>query len=201
MRQRLIFKINNSEYERNKYSLQIEKKTININDADIEKIVLSNKTYGKHGANKYYISYLSDGFKPLRINIKNMKLYTNHMNVLANDNEFLKYTKIWNEIETLFNEVTLNKKGFHCDSVHNKYIKTKISSYNKNFHDFQNLVKNKYCGHSILLLESICEVKNKYYPQTFLDKFFECNSAENRLFVNRLFKELVQIVDWSDNES
>ena len=59
MRQRLIFKIDDKEYERNKYSFQKDKKPININDADIEKIVLSNKTpYGKHGVNKYYISYL-----------------------------------------------------------------------------------------------------------------------------------------------
>ena len=94
MRQRLIFKINNNEYERNKYSFHKNKKLININDADIENIVLANKTYGKRGANKYYISYLSDGFKRLCINIKNIKLYTNHMNVLANDNELLKYIKI-----------------------------------------------------------------------------------------------------------
>ena len=200
MRQRLFFKINNNEYERNKYSFQKDKKPININHVDIEKIVLSNQTsYGKHGANKYYISYLSDGFNPLRINTKNIKLYTNHMNVLANDNKLLKYIKIWNKIETLFNEVALNKKGFHCDHINNKYIKTKISSYNENFHDFQKLVKNEHCDHSVLLLESICEVENNYYPQTFLDKFFECSYVENN--VKRLFKELVQIVDWPDNES
>ena len=51
----------------------------------------------------------------------------------------------------------------------------------------------------MLLLESICEVENKYYHQTFLDKFFECNSVENN--VNRLFKALVQTVDRSGNES
>ena len=56
--------------------------------------------------------------------------------------------------------------------------------------------KNEYCGHLILLLESICEVENKYYPQTFLHKFFECNNNKNNLF-----KELVQIADWSDDES
>ena len=89
MRQRLIFKIDNKEYERNKYSFQKDKKPININDVDIEKIVLSNKTtYGKHGANKYYISYLSNSFK--HSNIKNIKLYTNRMNVLANENELLR---------------------------------------------------------------------------------------------------------------
>ena len=81
------------------------------------------------------------------------------MNVLANENELLRYTEIWNTIETLFNEVTLNKKRFHCGPIHNKYIRAKISSYNENFHDFQKLVKNKCCGHSVLFLESICEVK------------------------------------------
>ena len=163
--------------------------------------MLSNKTpYGKHGANKPYIAYLSSDFKSLCINIKNIKLYTNLTDVLANDNELLKYIEIWNKTETLFNEVTLNKKRFHCDPIHdNKYIRAKISSYNENLRDFQKLAKNKYCGHSILLSESICEVESKYYPKTSLDKFFEYNSVGNS--VNRLFKELVQIVDWSDNES
>ena len=39
-------------------------------------------------------------------------------------------------------------------------------------------MKDKYYGHSISLLESISDVKNKYYPQTFLDKFLECNSVK-----------------------
>ena len=56
--------------------------------------MLSNKaSNGKHGTNKYYISHLSNGFKPLCINIKNIKLYANHLNVLVNDNELLKYIK------------------------------------------------------------------------------------------------------------
>ena len=139
MRQRLIFKIDGKEYERNKYSFQKDKKPININDADIEKIVLSNKTpCGKHGANKYVIPYLSNDFKPLCINIKNIKLYTNRMNVLANDNELLRYIEVWNKIGTLFNEVTLDKKRFHCGPMHNKCIRTKISSYNKTLMNFKN---------------------------------------------------------------
>ena len=31
----------------------------------------------------------------------------------------------------------------------------------------------------LLLLESICEVKNKYYPQNFLDKFLNTTSLNN----------------------
>ena len=149
MRQKPIFKINGKEYERNKYSLQKDRNPININDVDIKKIVLSNKTpYGKQGANKYYIAYLNGGFKPLYISIKNIETYTNRMYVLANDNELLKYIEVWNKIEALFNK-KFNRKSFHSDPAHNnEYIRTKISSYNENFRDFQKLVKDKYCGHS-----------------------------------------------------
>ena len=49
----------------------------------------------------------------------------------------------------------------------------------------------------MLLLESICEIENKYYPQTFLDEFFKIHNDNN---INKLFKELVQIIDWSDDE-
>ena len=53
--------------------------------------MLPNKTpRGEQGANKYYIAYLSGGLRPLHIIIKNIKLYTDRMNVLANDSELLK---------------------------------------------------------------------------------------------------------------
>ena len=69
------------------------------------RIVFSNKTpYGEYGANKHCIAYLTGGFKPLHIIIKDIKLYTNHMNVLSNDNELLKNIEIWSKIESLFNK-------------------------------------------------------------------------------------------------
>ena len=74
-------------------------------------------------------------------------------------------------------------------------IMTKINPYNENFHGNKKLTKDKYYGHSILLLESICEVENKYYPQTFLDIFFKKHNDNN---INKLFKELVEIINWSD---
>ena len=91
MRKELIFKNRHNNYYINKCYFQNDKsKPININEVNTEKIVLSNKTpNGERGANKYYIAYLSGGFKPLHIIIKDIKLYTNHMNVLANDNELL----------------------------------------------------------------------------------------------------------------
>ena len=68
--------------------------------------MLSNKTpYGEEGADKYYIGYLNGGLRPLHIIIMNIKLYTDNMNVLANNNELLKYgTRL-----SLFNGVALIK--------------------------------------------------------------------------------------------
>ena len=55
--------------------------------------MLSNRTrYGQKDVNKYYTG--CTGFRPSYINMKNMKLYTDHMNVLADNNELLKYIEI-----------------------------------------------------------------------------------------------------------
>ena len=44
MRQKLVFKINSKEYEKDKYSFQNDNFMININNVDIKKLVLSTKT-------------------------------------------------------------------------------------------------------------------------------------------------------------
>ena len=93
--QELVFNIEHNNYTKDMHYFKTNKKPFNINNVDTNKIMLSNKmSYGKHGANKYYIGYLSDGFRPLCIIIKEIKLYTDHMNILANNTEFLKYTEI-----------------------------------------------------------------------------------------------------------
>ena len=110
MGKELIFNNGHNNCCTNKYYFQKDKKPININEVNIDKIVLSNKMPNDdYGANKYYIAYLNGGLRPLHIIIKDIKLYTNHMNVLANDDELLKYIKIWNKIESLFNK-KVNKK-------------------------------------------------------------------------------------------
>ena len=93
--------------------------------------MLSNETpHDEHGANKYYIAYLSGGFRPLHIIIKNIEMYTDRTNVSPNDNKLLKYIAIWNKIETLFNK-QFHKKGFYSKPVYNnEYINTKINPYN-----------------------------------------------------------------------
>ena len=123
--------------------------------------MLFNKvSYDKQGAYKYYIGYLEAGFRPIQIIIKERKLYTDYINISANNKEFLKYIQIWNKIKDLFNE-KFNKIGLYNKPVfNNEYIRTKISQFNENFHGNKKLIKEEYYRTSVLLIDSICEVKN-----------------------------------------
>ena len=84
------------------------------------------------------------------------------------------------------------------NTIYNECIKTKINLIMKTFMEIKKVIKDKYYGNSMLVVDSICEIKNKYYPQTFLDEFFETQSDNN---INILFKELAQIIYWCDDES
>ena len=87
------------------------------------------------------------------------------MNILINNKEFLKYIEIWNKIESFFNE-EVNRP------VHNKLIKTKTSAYSDAFKDNKNLKKGEYYGHSILLIESICDGRKQTLSSNILRNFF-----------------------------
>ena len=112
------------------------------------------------------------------------------MNILANDKE------IWNKIKDLFKN--LSNKRFDNEPIYNnEYIRTKIRPYNKSFHSNKKHIKDKYYDNSILLIESTCDAKNKYYPQIFLEGLFKKRND----MCNNLFKQIVQTADESDDES
>ena len=86
-----------------------------------------------------------------------------------------KYSGIWNKIKNLI------KKEVNSEPVYNdKYIKTKIKSYNDrvytNFQHNKIPKDNEYCVClSVILLDFIFVNLNKeYYPQIFLE---ECKYA------------------------
>ena len=99
---------------------------------------------------------------------------TRKMSFLTDNNEFLeRYTKIREKISDLID------KKFDSDPVYNnKYINTKIRSYNNdimtNFCNIDNKnnklpEKNKpYRCMSLILLDSTIKINKKYYPQTLL---------------------------------
>ena len=101
-------------------------------------------------------------------------------------------------------------KKFHSDPVYdNKYINTKIRSYNNdiitNFHDTDKKnnklpERNKaYKCMSLISLDSIIKINKKYYPQTLLQ---ECvYKLINRKVENIITNINLDSSSESDNES
>ena len=130
---------------------------------------------------------------------------TRKMSFFTNNNEFLeRYTAIWEKITDLVN------KKFDSDTIYNnKYINTKIRSYNNdiitNFRNIDNNnnklpEKNKpYRCISLISLDSIIKINKKYYPQTLLQ---ECVCK----LINKKVENIITNIDLdssseSENES
>ena len=98
------------------------------------------------------------------------------MSFFTTNNEFLeRYTAIWEQISDLVN------KKFDSDPIYNnKYINTKIRSYNndvkanfRNIDNKNNKLPKKDKTHkcmSLISLDSIIKINKKYYPQTLLQE-------------------------------
>ena len=93
------------------------------------------------------------------------------MNYLVHIKELLKrYNAIWDKISNLL------KKEFDSEPVYDdKYIKTKIKTYNNkintNFHVNEIPEDNECCTClSVISLDCIVNLHKKYYPQIFLEE-------------------------------
>ena len=133
---------------------------------------------------KYIIGYNDNTISPLQLFLPKMTGYLNifedgarkMMSFFTTNNEFLeRYTAIWEKISNLVN------KKFNSDPIYNnKYINTKIRSYNndiktnvRNIDNKNNKLpeKNKpYKCVSLISLDSIIKNNKKYYPQTLLQE-------------------------------
>ena len=205
--------INFGDKEINKKDFYNNKKQFNIKDIDTNKISISKPvSYGKNNMKKYIIGYKDNTIIPLQLFLPKMTGYLNiledgtrKMSFFTDNNEFLeRYTKIWEKISDLID------KKFDSDPVYNnKYINTKIRSYNNdiitNFHDNDNKnnklpEKNKaYRCMSLISLDSIIRINKKYYPQTLLQ---ECVYK----LINRKVENIITNINLdsnseSDNES
>ena len=129
------------------------------------------------------IGYNDSTISPLQLFLPKMTGYLNifkdgarKMYFFTDNNEFLeRYTAIWEKISDLVD------KNFDSDPIYNnKYINTKIRSYNNdiktNFRNIDNKnnklpEKNKpYKCVSLISLDSIIKINKKYYPQTLLQE-------------------------------
>ena len=204
--------INFGDKKINKKDFYNNKKQFNIEDIDINKILIFKPETYKNNMRKYIIGYNDSTISPLQLFLGKMMGYLNifkdgtrKMSSFTNNNEFFKrYTAIWEKISDLV------KKKFDSDPIYNnKYINTKIRSYNNdiitNFRHIDNknnklLEKNKpYKCISLISLDSIIKINEKYYPQTFLQ---ECVYK----LINKKVENIVTNINLdssseSDNES
>ena len=175
--------INFGDKKINKKDFYNNKKQFNIEDIDINKILISKPETYENNMRKYIIGYSDNIISPLQLFLPKMTGYLNifkdgarKMSFFTTNNEFLeRYTVIWEKISDL-----VNKK---CDSdpiYNNKYINTKIRSYNNDIiTNFRNIdhennklpEKNKpYKCISLISLDSFIKINKKYYPQTLLQE-------------------------------
>ena len=207
----------------NKNAFHIKTNSISIDEVEINKTMLFDKTsYGNKGSFKYYIGYMHEveRLSPLCIKRPQLIGYANsfnndsrYVNLLANDKKLLKkYNEIWDKIKSL------SKKEFNKEPLDNDTcINTKIKIFN-NVMDTEFIYKkilkdNKHCKYipiapknnkcyaylSTILLDSILvNSNNEHCPQIFLEK---CLYAMNMKTLNKSFYDisLDDSIDESNN--
>ena len=175
--------INFGDKKINKTDFYNNKKQLNIEDIDINQILISKPETYENNMRKYIIGYNDKTISPLQLFLPKMTGYLNifkdgarKMYFFTDNNEFLaRYAAIWEKINDL-----VNKKFDSDPTYNNKYINTKIRSYNNdiktNFRNIDNKnnklpEKSKlYKCVSLISLDSIIKINKKYYPQTLLQE-------------------------------
>ena len=199
----------NFDNKKIKRSSFYKNKTINnIEDIDVNNILVSKKeSYGNKNSFKYFIGYNdNDVIRPLCIRLPQMTGYARKFDenatmsfIVKNKQLLKKYTKIWEKIEGLM-RINFESKPVYGD--HDKYIKTKIKMYAgsiiTNFHNKKMPKEKAPCKClSIVMIDSVIRVNEKYYPQALLE---ECkNILENIKIENYINEDLVD--SESDNSS
>ena len=163
----------------------------NMDDIDVNKILASKKEpYGKNNSLIYFIGYNdNDVIRPLCLKLSKMTGYINEFNenkntitmsLRVNDEQlFKKYNKIWEKVEKLIRIDFESKPSYGDDD---KYINTKIKPYADsiitNFHNKKIPNKKVPCQClSIIMVDSVIESDEKYYPQ----KFLECKYVQEKI--------------------
>ena len=166
----------NFDDKKNKKSDFYKNKKINkIDDINVNNILVSKKEpYGTKNSFKYFIGYNdNDIIRPLCIRLSQMTGYVRKFNenstmsFRVKDKQLLKnYNKIWEKVEKLM-KIDFESKPVYGDD--DKYIKTKIKTYEKNiitnFHNKKMPKEKASCKClSIIVIDSVIKANKKYYP-------------------------------------
>ena len=181
--------INFSDKKIRKSDFYKNKKINNIEDINVDNILVSKKEpYGTKNSFKYFIGYNdNDIIRPLCIKLSQMTGYVKKFNenstmsFRVKDKQLLKnYNKIWEKVEKLM-KIDFESKPVYGDD--DKYIKTKIKTYEKNiitnFHNKKMPKEKASCKClSIIMIDSVIKANKKYYLQTLLE---ECKYTQEKM--------------------
>ena len=126
---------------------------------------------------------------------------------MIKDKQLLEnYNKIRKKIEGLMS-IDFESKTTNGDDDDDKYIKTKVKTYkdNKNTNFYNKIeckkVPKEKIAHeclSIIMIDSVLYVYEKYYPQTFLE---ECKYAKTSVKTNNYIDKELKFVSDSDSDT
>ena len=188
--------INFDDKKIKKSDLYKYKKINKIDGINVNNILVSKKEpYGTKNSFKYFIGYNdNDIIRPLCIRLLQMTGYVRKFNenstmsFRVKDKQLLKnYNKIWEKVEKLM-KIDFESKPSYGDD--NKYIKTKIKTYEKsiitNFYNKKMPKEKASCKCLSIMIDSVIKANKKYYPQTLLE---ECKYIQEKIKTENYINE------------
>ena len=166
-------KLSFGDIEVSKKQFYESKKAVNLSSVDVNKIVVSNKIFIG------YIDDISGVVTSLCIILPQMSGWIKYFEnggknrsfKVEDDEVYIKYNSIWNEIKELLSGIKL----FSDPIYDNSYIKTKVRT-------FSELIKTLFDGNEIpekriehaciacISIDSILKVDKKNYTQIYLEQ-------------------------------
>ena len=163
----------------NKKKFYESKQGIKLNDIIIKNIVVNNKIKINDKIVKYCIGYIVDvNVIPLTLLLPNMSGWIKYFEhgrqnmsfKIEDDDIFIKYNNIWNEIKDLLSGIRLNSDVIY----NNKHIKTEVRDNKFSFTLFNNNIfpqeQIEYICIPSITVDSILMTEKKYYPQIHLEQ-------------------------------
>ena len=183
--------INFNDKKNQKSDFYKNKKINKIDEIDVNNILVSKEeAYDTKNSFKYFIGYNdNDIIRPLCIRLPQMTGYVRRFNenstvsFRVKDKQLLKnYNKMWKKIEKIM-KIGFKSKPVYGDDDGDKYVKTKIKTYEKsiitNFHNKKMLKEKASCKClSITMVDSVTKANKKYYSQELLE---ECKYIQEKI--------------------
>ena len=178
----------------NKKEFHKSKQVIDLDSADIDKIVVSDKFRHSEEGYKYFIGYQENEIiKPLCIILSQMngriKIFENGGKKMS---FLIKNDEVWEKYEDVLN-VIKNKLGikFHSEPIYEKkYLKAKIR-------EFDSEIKTNFLGNGLpkenvyytciafITIDSVIRINKKNYPQVYLEECkYKIKKIKTPRFIN-----------------